>query len=399
MATGMADRLSSMGSSIRDAIGGNPFATSVGQKIEQATDVSLPSEDWALNMEICDLVNSQEEGPRDALRAIRKRLHSAGKNWSQVMYSLTVLEACVKNCGPRFQSLACQRESIQDLIKVIGTKNDPPQAVQDKILGLIQNWAEAFRNEPANQGVVSVYNEMKAKGIPFPATDLDTMAPIQTPPRSVPPSMPQPQPKPATQTEVRKETGPAPSATQRSPRRMPEAAVPISPITLTEVQVGKIKSELDIVQGNCRVFSEMLTELKPGEEKPEDLALLKELYATCRSMQQRVVGLVSQVTNDEVTADLLTVNDELNTLFLRYGKYDRRRKGMKERKEEGNAAAQPVGEAAAPLIDLGDMTDSMGQMSLKPASASAKSEPMRSEPMAGGADGGDFDMFAMSRTG
>lgn len=29
---------------------------------ERATGSSLPSEDWALNMEICDIINSSEEG-------------------------------------------------------------------------------------------------------------------------------------------------------------------------------------------------------------------------------------------------------------------------------------------------------------------------------------------------
>uniref|UniRef100_A0A8B9GVS0 VHS domain-containing protein n=1 Tax=Astyanax mexicanus TaxID=7994 RepID=A0A8B9GVS0_ASTMX len=41
---------------------GNPFSTPVGQRIEYATSSSLPSEDWGLNMEICDIVNETEEG-------------------------------------------------------------------------------------------------------------------------------------------------------------------------------------------------------------------------------------------------------------------------------------------------------------------------------------------------
>lgn len=41
---------------------------------EQATDGWQGAEDWALNMEICDLINETEDGPRDAARAIRKRL-------------------------------------------------------------------------------------------------------------------------------------------------------------------------------------------------------------------------------------------------------------------------------------------------------------------------------------
>uniref|UniRef100_A0A2K6QY23 Target of myb1 membrane trafficking protein n=1 Tax=Rhinopithecus roxellana TaxID=61622 RepID=A0A2K6QY23_RHIRO len=45
-----------------DFLLGNPFSSPVGQRIEKATDGSLQSEDWALNMEICDIINETEEG-------------------------------------------------------------------------------------------------------------------------------------------------------------------------------------------------------------------------------------------------------------------------------------------------------------------------------------------------
>lgn len=59
--------------------------------IEQATDGSLPSENWTLNMEICDIINETEDGPRDAIKAIKRRLNqAAGKNYTVVIYTLTV---------------------------------------------------------------------------------------------------------------------------------------------------------------------------------------------------------------------------------------------------------------------------------------------------------------------
>lgn len=66
---------------------------------------------------------------------------------------------------------------------MIGPKNDPPTAVQEKVLNLVQSWADAFKNEPELSGVVQVYNELKQKGMEFPMTDLDAMAPIHTPQR------------------------------------------------------------------------------------------------------------------------------------------------------------------------------------------------------------------------
>lgn len=155
-------------------------------------------------MEICDLVNESEEGPKDAIKAIRKRLtQNAGKNYTIVMYTLTVLETCVKNCGKRFHMLASSKDFVQELVsvccfnqkvhlklwfvvmqvKLIGPKNDPPTVVQEKVLSLIQAWADAFKHQPELGGVVQVYQDLLAKGIEFPPTDLDSMAPIFTPER------------------------------------------------------------------------------------------------------------------------------------------------------------------------------------------------------------------------
>lgn len=42
-------------------------------------------------MEICDIINETEDGPRDAIKAIKRKLsQSAGKNYTVVMYTLTV---------------------------------------------------------------------------------------------------------------------------------------------------------------------------------------------------------------------------------------------------------------------------------------------------------------------
>ncbi|CAL1266230.1 unnamed protein product [Larinioides sclopetarius] len=363
----MATLLSQLG------VGGNPFSTAVGQRIEQATDGSLASENWALNMEICDVINETDEGPKDALRAIRKRLlQNAGKNYTVVMFTLTVLETCVKNCGKRFQLLATQKDFVQDLVKLIGPKNDPPTAVQEKVLSLIQSWAETFRSNPEMQGVVQVYNDLKQKGIEFPPSDLDTMAPIITPSRSVPV-------QPPTQHQTHEPLPQEPDATTIHPH-----------------QIDKLKKELEIVRGNMRVFGEMLTELVPGKEHQNDLELLQDLCKTCQHMQTRIVELIDRVGNEKITEDLLQVNDELNNLFLRYERFEKKRAAM---------ANAPVSELALdskplmiekPLIDLEESTPISQQLQgldlnkVDGASAVIESNSVSAVD--------EFDMLAQSRT-
>ncbi|XP_045149379.1 TOM1-like protein 2 isoform X2 [Echinops telfairi] len=328
---------------------GNPFSTPVGQCLEKATDGSLQSEDWTLNMEICDIINETEEGPKDAIRALKKRLNG-NRNYREVMLALTVLETCVKNCGHRFHILVANRDFIDSvLVKIISPKNNPPTIVQDKVLALIQAWADAFRSSPDLTGVVHIYEELKRKGVEFPMAELDALSPIHTPQRSIPEvdpaaTMPKPQSQPRT-TAGPYSSPPAPSSAPQAP--------PLSvtgPITANSEQIARLRSELDVVRGNTKVMSEMLTEMVPGQEDSSDLELLQELNRTCRAMQQRIVELISRVSNEEVTEELLHVNDDLNNVFLRYERFERYRSGLSGQKATNGVLSEVTEDN---LIDLG----------------------------------------------
>ncbi|KAF0298690.1 TOM1-like protein 2 [Amphibalanus amphitrite] len=340
-----------MAATMANLFAGNPMATPVGHKIEEATDPSLASEDWTLNMEICDIINSSEEAAKDAARAIKKRLHHfSGKNYTAVMYTLTVLETCVKNCGRNFHHLICQKDYIQDLIKLIGPKNEPPLAVQEKVLGLVRSWAVTFRGQPDLNGVAAVYDELLAKGVQFPEGGDSAAAPIITPQRSTPAHAPAP--------------AASPSAGQTH-RSQPESQGS-QPLDLTAEQADKLKKEIHVVDGNVHVLNEMLSTLKPSTASEDDLQLLKHLAETCRAMQQRLVALVGRVTRDDITAELLRLNDELNNAFIRYERFERGRSGNSGSPDRRPAAASPSSSGPPPaaaaaavadggaLIDLGD---------------------------------------------
>ncbi|XP_068192991.1 TOM1-like protein 2 isoform X2 [Antennarius striatus] len=322
---------------------GNPYSTPVGQCIERATDGGLQTEDWTLNMEICDIINETDEGPKDAMRALKKRL-CGNRNYREVMLALTVLETCVKNCGHRFHVQVANRDFIDGvLVKIISPKNNPPTIVQDKVLSLIQAWADAFRSSPDLTGVAHIYEELKRKGIEFPMADLDALSPIHTPQRGTPEVDP-------GMMKYLAPTLPAAGATNPStrPTSTAQASHVPSSITATPEQITRLRGELEVVRGNTKVMSEMLTEMVPGQEDASDLELLQELNRTCRAMQQRVVELISRVSNEEVTEELLHINDDLNNIFLRYERFERYRSGR---------AAQNTGmlnEATEDnLIDLG----------------------------------------------
>ena len=83
-------------------------------------------------------------------------------------------------------------------------------------------------------------------------------------------------------------------------------------------QIQKIRGDLSITQTNMTILSDMMTELTPGQEHPDDKSLLEQLHGTCRAMQSRLVELIGQADDDKLTADLLEINDNMNNLFLRF---------------------------------------------------------------------------------
>ncbi|CAJ1075726.1 target of Myb protein 1 isoform X3 [Xyrichtys novacula] len=294
---------------------GNPFSTTVGQRIEKATGSSLPSEDWALNMEICDMINSSEEGPRDAVRAIKKRI-VGNKNFKEVMLALTVLETCVKNCGYRFHILVTTRDFVEGvLVRSIIPRNNPPLILHDRVLSIIQAWADAFRSSPDLTGVVSVYEDLRRKGLEFPMTELDGYSPVQGPQKTLPGNG---------------------SAVTTLPANLLSSKPPIIPPHTSELklalegsnaftpsQVKKLKAELGVVRSNLTMMSEMMSQLDPVTVKQADMELL-ELYTVCKDMQERIVKIVPRLSEEKLIEELLATNDEMNTTFTRYHRFEKR---------------------------------------------------------------------------
>ena len=90
---------------------------------------------------------------------------------------------------------------------------------------------------------------------------------------------------------------------------------------LSDDQIQKLKQDIEIAGVNIDIFNELLTELTPGQEHPEDKQLMVDLSVTCQEMQRRVVELLSVVENRELTSLLLDINDNINNQLLRYERY------------------------------------------------------------------------------
>ncbi|KAF7711197.1 target of Myb protein 1-like isoform X2 [Silurus meridionalis] len=360
-----------------DFLTGNPFSSPVGQRIQKATKGSLEGEDWGMNMEICDIINETDDGPKVATRALKKKI-VGNKNFREVMLALTVLETCVKNCGHRFHVHVCTRDFVEGvLVRTILPKNNPPMVLHDRVLSLIQAWADAFRNVPSLSGVVCVYDDLRKRGLEFPMTDLDALSPIHTPIRSTPenntPAPPAAEPTTHTPNEAGTHTADIPQ-TNGTP-------APISP-----EQKQKLRADLDLVKGNLSVMTEMLNQLRPGESSPSDTELLQQLSSVCKDMQKRVVELIPSLCDEELIGELLIINDDLNNAFIRYERFERLSTVQRPPTEQ---------QAAGNLIDLSTALAPVIPM-VNPPVNEPVAQPT-SNPITSAGDDDEFDMFAQTR--
>lgn len=317
-----------MASFFRGTFQSNPFQ----QAIEKVTDENQPAEDWSLIMRICDHVVANEESAKEAMKGIRKRLQvtPVNKGWNAIAYTLTLLEALTKNCGRIFHLQLTQKDFLKELKNIIEPKNNPPPHIQDKILGLIQTWALAFRNDPELKSIEQFYNECKQQGLEFPPAESESTIKAAVPSTGTIERPTRSTPNPGVNLPTVQARTPSDASGQQVVLRQ-----------MTPDQLAKLRSELDVVQTNGQVFGEMLITLQPGEEHPQDLEFLIELNKTCRQIQSRIVELLSQVSIDEITVDLLRYNDEFNNSFKTFDSYmeeRERRVGPRQLNQAASAA-------------------------------------------------------------
>ncbi|NXX90540.1 TM1L1 protein, partial [Centropus bengalensis] len=207
-----------------------------------------------------------------------------------------LLDMCIENCGPRFQSLVVKKDFCKDkLVKLLNPRYNLPIDMQEKILTFIMTWARGFQGMVDVSEVKEVYLELLKKGVEFPSS---------APSRGGP--------KVGTHKDTSLASPPSANHAKRSLLPLP----PGPTLLLTPEQIGKLYSELDMAKMNVRVMSSILKENVPGSENPDDMNLLQKLYKTCRMMQERIMELLVTVENEDVIVELIQVNEDLNNVLL-----------------------------------------------------------------------------------
>ncbi|TEA11428.1 Autophagy-related protein 13 [Colletotrichum sidae] len=118
--------------------------------LTKATDENLTSEDWGAIIEVCDRVGSDQNGPKEVVQAMIKRM--AHRNANVQLYTLELANALSQNCGKNMHRELSSRAFTDALLKLANDRNTHTQ-VKAKILERMKDWSDMFSKD-ADLGIM-----------------------------------------------------------------------------------------------------------------------------------------------------------------------------------------------------------------------------------------------------
>lgn len=259
--------------------------------VEKATSDMLAGPDWAMNMEICDIINIEPGHAKDSVKAVKKRL--GNRNPKVQLLALVVLETMIKNCGDIVHHHVAAKDVLHDMVKI--AKRNKDAHVRDKILGLLDVWQEAFGGPSGRYPqYFMAYDELRRSGVMFPGR-AETVAPVFTPPQTHPIAANFPSP-------------------QHSPNRMRSRMEAFSPPDLPGLSLTEIQN----ARSGMEVLSEMLNAVNPHDKQALRDEVIVELVEQCRTAERRVMQLVNSTSDEELLRQGLSLNDDLQKVLEKH---------------------------------------------------------------------------------
>uniref|UniRef100_A0A0C9RRS1 TSA: Wollemia nobilis Ref_Wollemi_Transcript_18652_2638 transcribed RNA sequence n=1 Tax=Wollemia nobilis TaxID=56998 RepID=A0A0C9RRS1_9CONI len=264
---------------------------SVAGLVDKATSDLLIGPDWTMNLEICDIVNTDHGQAKDVIKAVKKRI--AHKNPRVQLLALTLLETLIKNCGEIVHYQVAERNILQEMVKIVRKKTD--MQVRDKILVLLDAWQEAFGGPRGKYPQYFwAYDELRCTGVEFPER-VEKTAPIFTPPP----------------THSRMELSqPGYGMPSHIASRLDEAMASEMP------QLSL--SDMEAAHGAMELLAEMLRAVDAKNKNAVKDEVIVDLVEQCRSTQRRVLQLVNTTSDEELLRQGLVLNDDLQNVLARH---------------------------------------------------------------------------------
>ncbi|XP_062388207.1 ADP-ribosylation factor-binding protein GGA3 [Sardina pilchardus] len=281
--------------------------------LNKATHPTNRQEDWEYIIGFCDQINKELEGPQIAVKLLIHKIHSP-QEW-EALQALTVLEACMKNCGKRFHNEIAKYRFLNELIKAVSPKylgDSVPEKVKTKIIEILYSWTVAFPNEAK---ISDAYQTLRRQGL----ISSDPELPVD---RMLLPSPPTRAKNPVFDNE---DMGKLLAELLRSknPEDLQEANRLIkSMVKEDDVRVLKMTKRmktLEEVNNNVKLLNEMLSHYDKDRSSESDRDLIRELYDRCDKLRRTAFKLATETEdNDSNLGDILQASDDLSKVISLY---------------------------------------------------------------------------------
>uniref|UniRef100_A0A3Q1BVT2 Golgi associated, gamma adaptin ear containing, ARF binding protein 3b n=1 Tax=Amphiprion ocellaris TaxID=80972 RepID=A0A3Q1BVT2_AMPOC len=281
----------------------------------KATHPTNRQEDWEYIIGFCDQINKELEGPQIAVTLLVHKIHSP-QEW-EALQALTVLEACMKNCGRRFHNEVGKYRFLNELIKVVSPKylgETAPEKVKVKIVEMLYSWTVAF---PSETKIGEAYQTLRRQGL----VTNDPELPLD---RTLIPSPPTRPKHPVFDNE---DMGKLLAELLRSknPEDLQEANRLIkNMVKEDDARVQKVTKRihtLEEVNINVKLLTEMLTHYNKDSSTDSDKEIIKELYERCDKLRRAAFKMATETEdNDTSLGDILQASDDLSRVINSYKK-------------------------------------------------------------------------------
>ncbi|XP_071396265.1 ADP-ribosylation factor-binding protein GGA3-like, partial [Centroberyx affinis] len=283
--------------------------------LNKATNPTNRQEDWEYIMGFCDQINKELEGPQISVRLLAHKIQSP-QEWEAIQ-ALTVLEACMKNCGRRFHSEVGKFRFLNELIKVVSPKylgDKVSERVKAKVIEMLYSWTVSLPDEAK---ISEAYQMLKTQGI----VSVDPEIPLDN---ALIPSPP-PRPKNPVFDNEEKSRRLAELLKSKKPEDLQEANRLIKNMVKEDEvraqRATKQKSTLEEVNNSVKLLNEMLTHFSPEDSTDGDKELIRELYGDCDKLRRTVFQLATETEdNDSSLGDILQASDDLSRVINSYKK-------------------------------------------------------------------------------
>ncbi|XP_041727197.1 ADP-ribosylation factor-binding protein GGA3-like isoform X2 [Coregonus clupeaformis] len=280
--------------------------------LNKATDPSNPEDRWDCIQGFYEQVNQEADGPQVATRLLAHKIQSPQRR--EALQALTVLEACMNNCGKRFHSEAAKFRFLNELIKVLSPKflgQWSGAEVKLRVTEVLYSWTLWLKEEPKIQ---EAYRMLKKQGL------------VKKDPQ-LPDTIVMPPPSQRAEDSVFNQEDKAKLLARLLKSSSPEdlqTANRLIKNTIKEEQqkaerVSRRVSTLEEVASRTRQLRELLQQHRHTGPSTHLTDQLKAVYERCDRLRPNLFRLASDtVDDDDALAQILQANDELTLVVNMY---------------------------------------------------------------------------------